>query len=195
MTRIYQTLEDRGNYEEVEAHGPYFCSYKDEKGRPKKGVKEPWLGEGFYFWDTRIEDAHWWGDQAYNGNGYMICQTYYNQNSKLLYDTVGDISQLDELVDCAKLLRVQYELDKITIPFVLGHLKKRAGFNYKAIRMCPDPNSKTGKKQSHIVFPGDKATLFVPEKIQICFFDRTLLDQPFKVVFPSVSALNKDFTI
>ena len=48
-TDIYQTLEDRQNYGEVEEHGPYFCYAQDDNGIPKKGVKEPWLGEGYYF--------------------------------------------------------------------------------------------------------------------------------------------------
>lgn len=31
-TDIYQTLEDRQNYEEVEKHGPYFCCAQDANG-------------------------------------------------------------------------------------------------------------------------------------------------------------------
>ena len=64
-TDIYQTLEDRQNYEDVEEHGPYFCYARYANGNPKSGVKEPWLGEGYYFWDTRIADARWWGDTVY----------------------------------------------------------------------------------------------------------------------------------
>ena len=45
-TDIYQTLEDRQNYEDVEEHGPYFCYARYANGNPKSGVKEPWLGEG-----------------------------------------------------------------------------------------------------------------------------------------------------
>ena len=51
-TEIYQTLEDRQNYEEVEQHGPYFCSVTYPNGILKKGSKQPWLGSGYYFWDT-----------------------------------------------------------------------------------------------------------------------------------------------
>lgn len=53
MTDIYQTLEDKDNDEEIERHGPYFCSVYEIDGSPKKGSKEPWLGGGYYFWDTR----------------------------------------------------------------------------------------------------------------------------------------------
>ena len=51
--KIYQTLEDRGNDEEIESHGPYKCLSHTGNGLLKKGVKEPWLGEGYYFWDTK----------------------------------------------------------------------------------------------------------------------------------------------
>lgn len=75
---IYQTLEDRQNYEEIEAHGPYFCSERYQNGILKKGVKEPWLGEGYYFWDSRISDAQWWGDTIYSKKGYVIWLVMYN---------------------------------------------------------------------------------------------------------------------
>ena len=38
---IYQTVEDRGNPDYVEQHGPFICTNKNA-----------WLGEGYYFWDT-----------------------------------------------------------------------------------------------------------------------------------------------
>lgn len=73
LVTIYQTLEDRGNYKEVEDHGPYFCAAHDENGQLKKGTKEPWLGEGYYFWDTRKTDAQWWGKVIYESHfkGYV----------------------------------------------------------------------------------------------------------------------------
>ena len=40
-TDIYQTLEDRQNYDDVEEHGPYFCYARYANGIPKSGVKEP----------------------------------------------------------------------------------------------------------------------------------------------------------
>ena len=51
---IYQTVEDRGNPDYVEQHGPFICTNKNA-----------WLGEGYYFWDTIIELAHWWGNLCY----------------------------------------------------------------------------------------------------------------------------------
>lgn len=38
-TDIYQTLEDRQNYGEVEEHGPYFCYARYDNKTPKRGIR------------------------------------------------------------------------------------------------------------------------------------------------------------
>lgn len=177
---IYQTLEDRQNYEEIEAHGPYFCSERYQNGILKKGVKEPWLGEGYYFWDSRISDAQWWGDTIYSKKGYVICHTTYDQHSKWLYDLVGDVRQFDEFVKLAELIRSERNIKTVKFPVVLAYMKKEvAEFNYKAIRVWPHP--KTFEKTS-INFPDVNMILCKADKIQICFFDKTLLSAPFQIV-------------
>ena len=150
ITDIYQTLEDRQNDEEVEDHGPYFCSERYANGILKSGTKEPWLGEGYYFWDTRIADARWWGDTVYSSKGYIICKTTYDQNSPLLYDLVGDIRQFDEFIECAKLIKEQRNLNTF--------------------------------EKTPVRFPDAKVVLCKPDKIQICFFDKTLLTEPYRIV-------------
>lgn len=180
ITDIYQTLEDRQNDEEVEDHGPYFCSERYANGILKSGTKEPWLGEGYYFWDTRIADARWWGDTVYSSKGYIICKTTYDQNSPLLYDLVGDIRQFDEFIECAKLIKEQRNLKTVKFPVVLAYMKKeKVDFNYKAIRVWPHPNT---FEKTPVRFPDAKVVLYKPDKIQICFFDKTLLTEPYRIV-------------
>lgn len=181
MVNIYQTLEDRGNYEEVESHGPYFCSLYDKSGKQKSGTKEPWLGEGFYFWDTRIKDARWWGDTVYSWKGYIICQTSYDQHSPLLYDMVGSLDMLNDFDECARHIKERRKLKTVSFPVVLEYLKRKEDFNYKAIRVWPDPITKT-QNNIGVYFPGNKTVLNMIEKVQICFFDNTLLTQPFTIV-------------
>lgn len=176
---IYQTLEDRQNDGEVEAHGPYFCSLRGVDGAPKTGVREPWLGEGYYFWDSRIADAQWWGDTVYGQKGYIICHTTYDQHSPLLYDLVGDVVQLDEFLQCANLIRTQLRQTKVSFPVVLEYLKSKTPFYYKAIRVWPQSRNQ-GK--TNVTFPGDKIVLGMPHRIQICFFDKTLLNNPYRIV-------------
>ncbi len=180
-TDIYQTLEDRQNYDDVEEHGPYFCCARDANGIPKNGVKEPWLGEGYYFWDTRIADARWWGDTIYckKGKGYIICHTTYDQHSPLLYDLVGDVKLFDEFVECAELIKTRLNTDIVSFPVVLTYMKKLPKFDYKAIRVWPHPQT---FEKTAVRFPGNKLILRKADKIQVCFFDKTLLNNPYKMV-------------
>ncbi len=179
-TDIYQTLEDCQNDEEVEEHGPYFCFERYANGILKRGTKEPWLGEGYYFWDTRIADARWWGDTVYSRNGYIICKTTYDQHSPLLFDLVGDVRQFDEFIRCAELVRKEMNLQTVKFPVVLAYMKKEIpDFNYKAIRVWPHPNT---FEKTPVRFPGAKVVLCKPDKIQICFFDKTLLTEPYRIV-------------
>lgn len=189
---IYQTLEDRQNDKEIEEKGPFFCSERLPNGQLKKGSKEPWLGEGYYFWDTRIENAQWWGDTIYAEKGYVICHTEYDQHSSLLYDLVGDMQQLDEFVACAKMIKEQFGLPSVTFSSVLSFLKKSEVFNYKAIRVWPCPQK---VEATAIRFPGKKGSSFMTlaksDKIQICFFDKTLLTKPYKIVLKKTFAANQ----
>ena len=184
---IYQTLEDRNNYEYVKKHGPFFCHERYSNGNLKKGIKEPWLGPGYYFWDTRIEDAHWWGKTVYNGK-YYICCTTYDQHSELLYDMVGDLEQFDDFVKCANYIKHQKISLKISFPIVLSYLKEHANFNYKAIRVWPYPKN---IKETAIKFPDRNIVLGKADKIQVCFFDKTLLTAPCSIVPKHVFASNQ----
>ena len=56
-TDIYQTLEDRQNYEDVEAHGPYFCYARYANGNPKSGyvsLYDEIIVEGTDLYDGKI---------------------------------------------------------------------------------------------------------------------------------------------
>ncbi len=177
---IFQTLENRNNDADVENHGPFFCSSRYQNGEMKKGIKEPWLGEGYYFWDTRIEDAKWWGETIYGKMGYIICHTTYDQHSSLLYDLVGDLRQLDDFIKCARFIKQRNNTERISFASVLAYLKKSGGFCYKAIRVWPLPKhlGSTG-----IFFSGNITALGDLSRTQICFFDKTLLTEPYQIVY------------
>lgn len=187
-TDIFQTLEYRGNESEIEHHGPYFCSGHNPDGSLKKGTKEPWLGEGYYFWDTRVADARWWGESVYKGKGYIICKTTYDQHSPLLYDLQGIAKHFDEFIECAKLIMEQRELDRIKVSVVLAYLKKHTPFNYKAIRVWPNPQN---YKDTGIGFPDERMAIRNIDKVQLCFFDKTLLTEPFNIIEKKVFAENQ----
>lgn len=185
QTTIYQTLEDRGNAKELEKSGPCYCALYDDDGALKEGVKEPWLGEGYYFWDTRIKDAHWWGKVAYlkYEKGYVIGKTTYDAHSDALFDLLGNLSHLYDFVKVADFLKKQHGEKCITFPAVIAYLKKNIkefAQRYKAIRVWPQSDN---IRKSCVTFPGNNDLVVGQvEKVQICFFDDSLFTEPFRIV-------------
>lgn len=180
---IYQTLEDKGNYKEIELHGPYYCSIYEEDGSIKKGTKEPWMGEGYYFWDTRKDDAYWWGETIYFSQykGFVICHTTYDTCSPLLFDLVGNISHIDEFEKCALYIMRKEKKRRVSFPYVLAIMKSTENFNFKAVRACPSTRVDEHSTHNKVIFPGNKAFMKATKKVQICFFDKTLLKSSFKI--------------
>ena len=180
-TTIYQTLEDRDNDEEVQEHGPYWCDLYEADGKKKEGIKEPWLGAGYYFWDTLIENAHWWGKKIYlrKKAKYIICQSQYDSHSPHLFDLVGNVSHSHELVKCVALIEENGKGQKRSFPQVLAYLKQHADFRYKAIRARPHPLKFVS---ANIYFPGGQMELEKLDKVQIFFFDKSLFIAPFEIV-------------
>ena len=180
-TTIYQTLEDRDNDEEVQAHGPYWCDLYEADGKKKEGIKEPWLGAGYYFWDTLIENAHWWGKKIYlrKKAKYIICQSQYDSHSPHLFDLVGNVSHYREFVDCVAVMKSNGKGQKRSFPEVLAYLKQHADFRYKAVRARPHPLKFVS---ANIYFPGGQMELEKLDKVQICFFDKSLFIAPFEIV-------------
>lgn len=50
---LFQAVKDLDNPDEIEQNGPFKCRREDA-----------WLGEGYYFWDSFVELAHWWGRES-----------------------------------------------------------------------------------------------------------------------------------
>ena len=50
---LFQAIKDLDNPDEIEQNGPFKCRREDA-----------WLGEGYYFWDSFVELAHWWGRES-----------------------------------------------------------------------------------------------------------------------------------
>lgn len=198
VVRIYQALQNRNNDEEVLRHGPYFCSQRDEKGNLKKGIKEPWLGEGYYFWDSRIEDGKWWGSSVYGEGNYIVFSSEYDQHSPLLLDLLGDMQAIEDFKAVALYIKKEHLLSTIKFAAVLELMKRANGFHYKAVRVCP--LSPTSHVSSGIYFPYNsiQRKFYVPNisKVQICFFDLTLLNAgSWQKAYPPTTMEEGRFTI
>ena len=171
ISDFYQTLEDRSNVDYVEKNGPFCCERK-----------EAWLGKGYYYWDTFVDNAHLWGDKIYKNKNYIICLSKIELNNNI-YDlqnpsTLLEFKQLEE-----KLSEV-YPDKNITVAIVLEQLKQSQEFTYKAIRAraMGDMNSHIQKIPFKI---GHIAYLDTCPHIQVCILDKTFIGEDnFKVIFP-----------
>ena len=167
----FHTLKDKGNIEEIKRHGPYRCERDDA-----------WLGFGYYFWDSNIEWAHWWGKCACN-NKYIICESSLVIDERC-FDLVGDPNHQRELIEVFKLLMSIGEFNSnraVTVASVIEYLKQKGLFDYDSIRSQHFSRDDTKVNYN----PIRPEYTFFGQKIQICLIKtNNLALQTFKVVFP-----------
>ncbi len=187
---LYQTLEDRGNPDEVELNSPYPCNWKNA-----------WLGSGYYFWDSFIENAHWWGKVRYQNN-YIICKLSCDFDTNTCFDLVGETEHMLDFSMAIDFLKSKNLLNsKTTVARVIAFLKANTdGFNYEAIRVyglksISENKEEFQKYRHHLIFePSKHQFLDYKPAIQICIFEKTGLNlrNP-KIEYPY--EYNRDFLV
>lgn len=186
---LYQTLEDRNNIDYVEQYGPFKCKHNDA-----------WLGTGYYFWDTFIEYAHWWGKTAYEyrNKSYIICSSAVKFDKEVLYDLI-EPHIIYDFWQIAKELEKAYPGKNITVAFVLEYLKEKApSFTYQAIRARVEGATRQDKTWQEYRLPfkkeDHKAYLEMCSHIQVCVLDKQFIGKNnFYVIHPPEYA--KNYTI
>ena len=176
---IYQTVEDRENPDYVEQHGPFICTNKNA-----------WLGEGYYFWDTIIELAHWWGNLCYKDSGYIICQSACDDKLEKVFDLVGRPEHLIEMKRCSEIITKKWHKSTVYVPEIIAYLKQFTQFStrYKAIRANPLSTLPNSYSQSFLFKFNNrnKAFIDVCPAIQFCFFDKSLFTEDYLIVYPEM---------
>ncbi|WP_139959157.1 hypothetical protein [Flavicella sediminum] len=185
---LYQTLEDREDPQYIEDNGPFKCTWENT-----------WLGPGYYFWDTFVENAHWWGHQRYNKN-HVICKHTCEVDDKNCFDLVGNTDHLTLFSESVAFLRSKNMIkENTTLPRVLAMLKK-TGFEYEAIRVSGvNSISKSNIEYSEYIKrinfeSGRGQYLDYRPPIQICVFKPNGLNlSSAEIVFPD--HYNSSYTI
>lgn len=173
-SNLYQTLEDKSNVDYVEGNGPFICNRANA-----------WLGIGYYYWDTFVDNAHLWGKKIYNikHKDYIICLSKFEFNNKNIYDLDSPNILLEFKILEERLSEI-YPGKNITVAMVLEQLKRSKEFTYKAIRAravndMNGINPKIPFKVGHIAY------LDTSPHIQVCILDKTFVGKDnFKVIFP-----------
>ena len=149
-----------------------------------------WSGDGYYFWDTFIENAHWWGSEirCYE-NGYLICKSLCDYNDERCFDLVGNTEHLLMLYQAYDLMKKEGLVNaQTTVKRVIEYFKiNLTNFDYTAIRAY---GLRSKNYQSRFTFTqifenNRPAYLDYKPPIQICFFSRKSLNlRDYHIVYP-----------
>ncbi|MGV8139249.1 MAG: hypothetical protein AB2L20_28990 [Mangrovibacterium sp.] len=176
----YQTLEDKNNIDEIEVNGPFKCTRS-----------EAWLGEGYYLWDSEIEWAMQWGLNCYakNGKDFVIgrCSLLIDERC---FDLFGNVSHLIEFRNIVTyLIEGKFvDAERITVPKVIGYLKKKGIFDYESIRAADYPRE-PNKLAFRVKYVHGKLTIkeymLINPRVQICVINKkNVILTPFLVIYP-----------
>lgn len=175
LRSLYQTLEDRDNPDKIEDHGPFSCKRK-----------RAWLGLGYYFWDSSIDSAHFWGNTSYKGN-YIICESHYDYDSPVYLDLAGNTEHIKDFSIIADSLQEKSK-QCVTVPMVIENMKAFSELlkNYKAIRAYPI--NSIINVNNRIKFQNiNNAYMDLDPAIQMCVFDKSfLLNNKFEIIYPEM---------
>lgn len=169
---ILQTVEDKGNPEYVNESGPFFCD------------DNPWLGDGYYFWERFIKVAHWWGNSHYAGS-YMICKASAEFEDGELLDLAGNTEQMEYFQQTCLELDARYKGYGITISFVIEYLKLHNLMQFKAVRAHSIDCGKGDRffRRHFVEIQSSDSYLNLMPAMQLCVFDKSYI-KGYKIIYP-----------
>jgi hypothetical protein len=183
VKNVFQTLEDRpdSDYDKLEQNGPYTCKQENS-----------WLGEGYYFWDTFIDNAHWWGEVRKYPNGYIICQAKCDYNDHDCCDLVGNTEHMQEFIAAyIALTDAGLANGRTKVSRIIHYLKHEVKtFHFEAIRAYGTKSKDFRSKFafSRFFVPGRENSIidFKPA-IQICFYSKNALGlRSYRIIYPEM---------
>ncbi|MCG9881273.1 MAG: hypothetical protein MH472_11805 [Bacteroidia bacterium] len=181
IKKVYQTLEDRSNPDYVEDNGPFPCNRKNA-----------WLGNGYYFWDSFIENAHWWGiEGAKFTNGYFICEAHYDFDETLCFNLIDNPLHFQLFNNTKKIMQEKglYVVNQTTVARIIEYIKNTLNiFKYHAIRVY-GINSKSFNSpySNRTIFDNNHNTKYLDSlpAIQICFYSKSSLNlREYRLIYP-----------
>ena len=186
MSILYQTLEDRYNVDYVESHGPFLGD-----------IRATWLGKGYYYWDTFINSAHFWGWSSYArfNKNYIIAKTELTLPQERTLNLL-DPNDLKKFSTWIEEFELTFPDKKVTIEKVITHIQNIMGnsFPYVAIKAQFNDSINNSQYQRRI-YPNGRAYLDLQPAIQICIFDKTIIGpNNFKVIYPPNYSDEEAFT-
>lgn len=194
VKKLYQTIEDTGDYEKILQDGPFPCT-----------IDGAWLGEGYYFWDTLERNAHWWGQVHYVrfGRSFLITSGNCDFEQEKCLDLHNDLVQLIDIEKVYyRILDETEEKEIVTVSRVIEYLKKSDKFPYHCIRASGIfvKTEKKNRSKYPFVIPfeknKDRKLLDLCPPVQICIIDKKLMNfRDYEIIdnFDNEMELNPSF--
>lgn len=182
-TFIYQTLESR-NLSNIRTNGPFDCKWENA-----------WLGYGFYFWDSHIELAHWWGRIRYAEKlkKYVVTKGEIFLD-ETCWDLHGNGNCRMQFYEAIKQLKEKklFIPNETTVPHVISFLKLQSFFEkFQSIRVLGSNSIKTAKlfktnRMWKMFFEDNLPGYFeLYPPVQICLFTKTSNSfSNYQIVYP-----------
>lgn len=138
-----------------------------------KCTNDAWLGVGYYFWESFIENAYSWGNSHYlnDGRSYQILKSEYDEHSDECLDLVDNVERIKEFnaachdVETEAGEKAKYFYTRISL------LRKYAPVyyaKYSCIRLLPMGGIADGR----LLFSDRSKAFYAPyPPIQICFWE------------------------
>lgn len=172
----YHTCDDTEDIDKIERDVPFRSKWK-EVTDPKNPPKQPFLSEGFYFWEQDLESAHWWG-QAHCDNKYVVFRYNISIEDPHFLDLIGSVADKRRFLTMAQTAidrGASGYADAKKVPigevlaFIRGLMKER--FLYQGVRAMDDTRAQGGGKVNRRPFASWKNTAVADDpQFILCLF-------------------------
>lgn len=134
---------------------------------PLLAINEPWLGEGYYFWEHEVKNAIHWGETHYEGKYYIYESSYRNNEHGL--DFVDNYDHRDYLMKAKEVLNKKRK--DVSLPVIVAMLRKRYKEKIKYIRI--DTGSFFAKEKFFLDVPNHNKPIWMFRKrlVQVCILE------------------------
>ena len=134
--------------------------------KPIYATDKTWLGEGYYFWEHEIANAHHWGKVHYS-NRYCIYQSSY-QNTEEGLDLVDNYEHRDLLIKYIEQIEGRI-IKNISLAQIIALICKYTPESIHYIRIDTGSFFQQDKIQLPVPNKGSLPQLYTKRLVQVCF--------------------------
>lgn len=171
------TCSKEGGIERITRNAPFESTeYKTQKGEKKM----PFLGRGYYLWDSNLEEARRWGMGRY-GNSYIILEYELDCPGSVFLDLVGNRLDMKWFIDQMKLLvgggvnrKENWNIAQFIEFLKRLSVHKPEVFPYKIIRAI-DLYTKQSEQFRYFFVESRQSYTYLDPKIVVCLVEKNRL--------------------